>query len=143
MTTVHDVTAYILSKQGPISAMKLQKLVYYTQAWSLVWDERPLFNEKIEAWTNGPVIPVLYEKHRGIYTVSDWPLGDASHLDAAAIDTVDAVLAFYGGMNAQMLSDLTHREDPWVNSRKVLNDGERSNKEITHATMAEYYSSLQ
>ena len=33
---VHDVVKYILNQTGPIPAMKLQKLVYYCQAWSLV-----------------------------------------------------------------------------------------------------------
>jgi hypothetical protein len=44
--TVFEVAAYIISKLGTISAMKLQKLVYYCQAWALVWDEKPLFLEK-------------------------------------------------------------------------------------------------
>lgn len=49
MATVHDVAAYILAKHGPMTAMKLEKLVYYSQAWSLVWDDKPLFRSKIEA----------------------------------------------------------------------------------------------
>ena len=48
--TAIDVAAYILSKQGDMPAMKLQKLVYYSQAWSLVWDDKPLFRDRIEAW---------------------------------------------------------------------------------------------
>ena len=56
MMTVLDVAAYILERQGSMTTMKLQKLVYYCQAWSLVWDERPLFDESIEAWANGPVL---------------------------------------------------------------------------------------
>ena len=51
---VLDIAAYILCKQGAMTAMKLQKLVYYSQAWSLVWDDKPLFRERIEAWANGP-----------------------------------------------------------------------------------------
>jgi len=56
--TVIDVSRYILERMGEMTAMKLQKLCYYAQAWSLVWDERPLFDERIEAWANGPVCPV-------------------------------------------------------------------------------------
>ena len=55
-----DVAAYILRKQGTMPAMKLQKLVYYSQAWSLVWDDRPIFRDRIYAWANGPVIRNLY-----------------------------------------------------------------------------------
>ena len=65
MATVHDVAAYILEHHGPMTAMKLQKLVFtYSQAWSLVWDEQALFPERIEAWANGPVVPALYDQHR-------------------------------------------------------------------------------
>ena len=56
MAKVHDVAAYIISKMRGVDAMKLQKLLYYSQAWSLVWDSRPLFPSKIEAWANGPVV---------------------------------------------------------------------------------------
>jgi uncharacterized phage-associated protein len=57
MVSVDDVAAYILEQRGPMSAMKLQKLVYYSQAWSLVWEDRPLFREEIQAWASGPVVP--------------------------------------------------------------------------------------
>lgn len=55
---VNNVARYILERQeGRVSTMKLQKLVYYAQAWNLVWDEKPLFNSRIEAWANGPITP--------------------------------------------------------------------------------------
>jgi uncharacterized phage-associated protein len=60
-----DVADYILKHLGSMTAMKLEKLVYYSQVWSLVWTERELFRERIEAWANGPVIPSLYRLHRG------------------------------------------------------------------------------
>ena len=142
MASAHDVAAYILERCGAMSAMKLQKLVYYSQAWSLVWDDRPLFPERVEAWANGPVVRDLYEAHRGLFDLRDWPKGDPAALDAAARETVDAVLGYYAGRNAQWLSDLTHREDPWRLARAGLAEGERGNREISLASMMEYYSSL-
>lgn len=142
MTDVFDASAYILSKTGTITHMKLQKLVYYGQAWSLVWDERPLFPERIEAWANGPVCPDLYYAHQGEYTVSEEPKGDASKLSKDARETLDAVLKAYGKKTAHWLSELTHREKPWKDARKGLPDGMRSNRPISHAAMAEYYSDL-
>lgn len=142
MASVHDIVAYILKKHGPITAMKLQKLLYYSQAWSLVWDERPLFTAKIEAWANGPVVPKVYALHRGQFEVSKWSSGDASALSKSERETVDAVLEYYGGKSSQWLSDLTHAETPWRRARKGLRDGERGNAEITHAAMAEYYGGL-
>lgn len=52
MAKVNDVAAYILEHAGPLTAMKLQKLVYYSQAWQLVWEDKALFPERIEAMFN-------------------------------------------------------------------------------------------
>jgi uncharacterized phage-associated protein len=142
LASAHDVAAYILARQGRMTAMKLQKLVYYSQAWSVVWDERPLFPERIEAWANGPVVRELYDHHRGSFEVAEWPRGDAAKLTAEERTTVDSVLQFYGSRSAQWLSDLTHREQPWLAARRGLPDGERGNREITLSALEEYYGSL-
>ena len=141
MVTANDVAAYILER-GPVSAIKLHKLLYYAQAWSLVWDDRPLFNDRIEAWAHGPVVPSVYSRHRRSYTVSRIGCGDAGKLDKDGRETVDAVLEFYGDRSSADLSSLTHREDPWRNARAGLLPGEPSHNVITRSAMAEYYSSL-
>ena len=58
MANVFDTAKYILEQSGSMSTMKLQKLCYYSQAWSLVWDDSPLFDEDFQAWAN-------FSKHRG------------------------------------------------------------------------------
>ena len=55
--------------------MKLQKLVYYCQAWSLAWDDVPLFDEDFPAWANGPVCPELFDLHHGKSVIKDWDDG--------------------------------------------------------------------
>lgn len=143
--TVFDVATYILEKQPkkpPMTAWKLQKLVYYCQAWSLVWDEQPLFKEKILAWANGPVVKELYTQHKGMFHIEELKKGDSKHLSVNQKDTINHVLEGYGNKNAQWLSDLTHMEEPWIQARKGLQPGERGNAEIKLATMHEYYSSL-
>jgi uncharacterized phage-associated protein len=142
MANVLDVAQYILGKTGPISAWKLQKLVYYSQAWSLVWDQRPLFTTRIEAWANGPVSPDLYAYHRGQFIVAKISAGDRTKLNKDEIETVDAVLGYYGDKHPQWLSDLTHAEAPWKNARGNLAPGESCQREITHEAMAEYYEAL-
>lgn len=143
MSSVFDTANYILRKQGPMTAMKLEKLVYYSQAWSLVWDERPLFPERIEAWANGPVVPALFEAHRGKFKVSaDNIHGNPENLDKVSIETIDAVLHYYGDKSSQWLSELTHSERPWLDARCGLAPGERGSREITLASMHEYYESL-
>ncbi len=142
MVNVHDVAAYILEHRGSMSAMKLQKLVFYSQAWHLVWDDEPLFPEQIQAWANGPVAPALYAQHRGRFVVDRWALGKSTSLTDAQRETIDAVLDYYGEREAFWLSELTHREQPWLGARGGLSPGARSDREITQAAMAEYYGGL-
>jgi uncharacterized phage-associated protein len=143
MATVHDVAAYIVKKLGVLSCLKLQKLVYYAQAWSLAWDDRPIFRARIEAWANGPVVPELYRHHRGAFQVTDWPLGNPGNLNQDERETVNAVIKFYGERSPQWLSDLTHMEAPWIKARKGIGHGEFGNNEITLKSMADYYTSIR
>src|SRR5438093_305931 len=113
MGKVDDVAAAILKRTGPLDTWKLQKLVYYCQAWHLVWADAPLFQNKIEAWANGPVVRSLYRKHRGVYRVKEWPDGDPSSLDENELATIRGVVNFYGDKTGHWLSALTHQEDPW------------------------------
>ncbi|GAA2845580.1 hypothetical protein Acy02nite_47080 [Actinoplanes cyaneus] len=145
MAEVLDVAAYILDKAGPMSAMKLQKLCYYAQSWHMVWESRPLFDDRIEAWANGPVAPSLYRVHRGKFTVSSSDIpGDADELDSGEKESIDAVLEFYGTKGAHELSELTHRETPWVEARRSagLAPMEPGTAEISPASIAEYYDGL-
>ncbi len=142
MASVFDVSAYILDRQGPMTTWKLQKLVYYSQAWTLVWDDDVLFPEEIEAWANGPVVQELYHAHRGKYRVSCLPKGNADALTKDERETVDAVLGFYGDKSPQWLSDLTHMEDPWQSARRDVPDGVRGDAVIAKEDLAEYYGSL-
>ena len=122
--SVLDVAAFILGKQPkkePLTAWKLQKLVYYCQAWSLVWDEKP---------------------HKGLFYVKAMAKGRPDHLSPNQKDTIEHVLQAYGDKTAQWLSDLTHMEEPWIQARKGLRPGERGAAEIDLSTMIEYYSGV-
>lgn len=70
MANVFYTAKYVLEQTGEMSTMKLQKLCYYFQAWSLVWYDSPLFGEDFQAWANGPVCPELFYKTQGKYSVS-------------------------------------------------------------------------
>lgn len=147
MATVFDVAKYILGKLNadnalPVTTWKLQKLVYYSQAWSVVWDDAPLFSERIEAWANGPVCPALYKEHRGEFKIGGLGPGNSGVLTDAQRETIDEVYNYYGRKTPQYLSELTHSEKPWIEARGDLPPGERGSQEITLASMAEYYGSL-
>jgi uncharacterized phage-associated protein len=143
MASVHDVASYILHKQGSISTWKLQKLVYYSQAWNLAWNEgEPLFDAQIQAWPNGPVVPALYRLHRKKYSVSRWPEGSGARLTKAEKETIDSVLAGYGQLSGRQLVMLTHNEAPWKNAREGLDPTEPSTRKIKTEDMQSYYSWL-
>lgn len=143
--SVFDVANYILSKEGRCTSMKLHKLLYYCQAWSLVWDDVPLFPQSIEAWANGPVVRDLFALHRGKFELSplDITIGNPDHLSLEQKDTIDHVLAFYGNRTPQWLINQTHAERPWQISRRGLAQDERGHSEISLEDMRDYYSSLQ
>lgn len=142
MASVHDVAKYILRQQGEMDTWKLQKLVYYSQAWHLVWDERPLFVERIEAWANGPVSPDLFREHQGQFKVKTWPKGHISRLSPTERESIRVVLRHYGRRTGFTLRELTHRESPWKNARAGLLPGTASRREITRDAMSAYYGSL-
>jgi len=142
MASAHDVAKYILEDLGSISTWKLQKLVYYTQAWHLVWAEKPLFQDRIEAWANGPVVPTLYSQHRGHFSVSTWRKGDVDKLTTRERRTIDRVLKSYGSLTGQQLVWLTHNEPPWIDARGGLSATEPSHTQITTAAMADFYLAI-
>ena len=140
---VVDVAEYILAQAGPLTTWKLQKLCYYAQAWSLVWDDQPLFREQIEAWANGPVVPSLFRRHQGEFSVETVG-GNGATLSLDQRETVDVVLKTYGDVPAAMLIALTHRERPWRSTRDKANlsNRQRGNAVIPLDLMAEYYGGL-
>ena len=138
MPSALDAAQFILEQCGPMTTMKLQKLVYYGQVWSVVWDDDVLFRESIQAWDNGPVVRELWEATRGRFRVDAVPGGDSSRIGIPARATLAKVLEFYGKKDAQWLSDLTHMEAPWQEAR-----ARAQNAEISLECISEYYSSLE
>lgn len=145
MATVYDVAKYIMDTCGPMSAMKLQKLVYYSQAMSIVWDDVPLFEDEFEAWAKGPVCRALFNAHKGMFMLLDSSFLDPYHPDINNltkdnIETIDAVVGGLKDYAPYQLSEMTHKEDPWKKARLGVSAGEPCNNIITKESMAEYYA---
>jgi uncharacterized phage-associated protein len=123
MAHVFDVAKYILECQGRITTLKLQKLVYYAQVWSLADHGEPLFSDATKAWAQGPVVPALFQEHKGRVRVAAADIeGGGSGLSDEERARIDRVLAFYGAFPAAYLSKLTHHELPWKDAHAA---GER------------------
>ena len=130
MATVFDVAKYILDHYGAMSAMKLQKLVFYSQAMSLVWDDVPLFEDDFEAWAKGPVCRKLFDAHKGKFMLNDSEFltqyqPDTVHLTAEQKETIDVVVGSLIGYPPYVLSDMAHNEKPWLDARGDLPKGAR------------------
>ncbi len=143
MAKVKDVAAYVLQAAGPMTAMKMQKLVYYSQAWHLVFDGVPLYESRVEAWANGPVVRDLYRLHRGQYFLTPSSIGgNPDALTQTERATIDAVLHAYGHLDATQLSVMSHSEAPWISARQGLAAGQRGSVEISTASMLEYFEAM-
>jgi len=152
MFTSNHISDWILSTVDleagdTISPLKLQKLLYYCQAWHYTIFEQPLFDERIEAWTHGPVIPSQFARFASTTRHSQIDIGamdfDETEIEKDSLDLLKEVMSIYGEHSAGYLEDLTHQEQPWVLARVGVAAHERSNAEITLESMKEYYSSLK
>lgn len=150
MNSVFDVAEYILESLAPrgskdyITAWKLQKLVYYSQAWSLVWDEKALFPEEFQAWIDGPVCHDLFKKHRGKVRLKQGDIKKKPQPieNQDAVETIDVVLDEYGKRSGMALRALSHTEEPWINAREGCRPDQRCDTIITKESMADYYAKL-
>jgi uncharacterized phage-associated protein len=138
MANVDDVAAALLQEGGKMDTYKLQKLLYYSQAWHLAITGRPLFDEPIEAWRQGPVVRKVFLGHRGKLKVSEWQ-GRAHALDENESAIVGLVRRHYGDLDGEQLSTLTHSEAPWLEARGDLPETVSSNAEVKQETMARFY----
>ena len=51
---------YILKHYGPMSHLKLQKLIFYCDAYCLAYFDKELVTDQFEAWVHGPVSRKVY-----------------------------------------------------------------------------------
>lgn len=136
MASAEDVARYIINRSDWMDNLKLQKLMYYAQAVHLVLnDKKPLFDEKIEAWLYGPVVPEIYREYKafGIDNIPKTRIDDL-FLYVNEIDSIDTALDFYGKFSGPDLINRTHREKPWIDAYE---NGQ--NTEITKEAIYDYF----
>ncbi len=104
-------------EKDPLTNLRLQKLLYYAQAWSLVLRESELFPEEIQAWRWGPVVPAVYNNlpdGQGANQLPPAMFVDAPDLPPEDAELVRSVWEAYNQYSALQLSRMTHKETPWV-----------------------------
>lgn len=143
-----DLADYVLECCGKMSHIKLQKLLYYVEAWHLVFFDSSLVKEKFKAWVHGPVCVSVWRKFKdqGLYGTlkpksSKVTKQVKSVLTPDQIALVKEVLEEYGDKPAHHLEALTHSEEPWKEAREGFLPHEKSTVAIKPETMKRYYSS--
>lgn len=148
---LHAVCDYIIRRvrtaETSLNLLKLQKLMYYVQAWSLAFYGTPLFVGRFQAWVHGPVNRELYDRFAATkYLYSDIEISDCrpdfsdEQLTSDARMHIDSVLDSYAGFTGDQLEQMTHQEKPWVDARKGFQPYERCERLIAEETMQSYYS---
>lgn len=119
-----------------ISNLKLQKLVYYAQGFHLAMFDSPLFENDIEAWMHGPVVPELYHQFK---ECGRNPIPAPLDLDIPAIfnpeqiDLIAEVQETFGQFSAWQLRNMTHEEKPWMDHK------DKTERKIPKEEMREYF----
>ncbi len=97
--TIFDVAFHITKKLKNCTPMKLQKLCYYAQSWSLAWDDAPLFDQDFEAWVHGPVNPELFNALKGLFEITPEilePKISGYKFNRTQLETINQIIKDYG-----------------------------------------------
>ena len=129
--------------QKQFTPLQILKLVYITHGWSLHFFERPMLNERAQAWLYGPVVPTLYHavKEYRARPISALIGGDYDPQALTDDDKqlISAVFNGYGHFSGTQLSNMTHAADtPW--SRVWTTQGQ--NAVIPDDMIAQHYALL-
>lgn len=143
---------FLAIPNNDITLLKLLKLCYIAQGFSLAILDRPIFDDDIEAWKYGPVVPALYHefKHFGSkkidkksqYSYLNDSFDFISETPTLTNDDdkkiIQIVWNLYGVYSGGELVDMTHRRGtPWD-----LIYIPNSNKIIPQKLIKEYYDIL-
>jgi uncharacterized phage-associated protein len=147
---IHYICDYIISSCAEIDVyldlLKLQKLLYYCQAWNLAYCRERLFEGEFQAWIHGPVSREIYDRFitRGMYsqitTADIRTFCEEESITSEDASLISAVLHTYGQYTGDQLEYLTHSEDPWINARGECLAFQRCENIISDRDMQNYYS---
>jgi len=150
MTTAAQVADYLILKSPktlkdgyPVTNKRLQKLLYYIQAWHLAIEKEPIFSDKIEAWIHGPAIREIYETYKSFVANPIEKKVDPKITEKIGEDNIkfiDRILNAYSKYDTATLEFMTHEEEPWQIARKGLEVNQSSSNEITQESMKNYYT---
>ncbi len=120
-----------------LTNLKLQKLLYFGQAVSLSLRKVPLFEDKIEAWKFGPVVPAVYDFLKVFGNKPVTITANTEEIDAETAGLLEDVWSVYGKFSAHELVNISHSHLPW---KEIFLSGSENSGEITQERIKEYYT---
>ncbi|MFS1518513.1 Panacea domain-containing protein [Bacillus sp. SCS-151] len=146
MAMVLDVAMYFISRSTPFSResvtnLKLQKLLYYAQGFHLAIHGRVLFDDEIEAWVHGPVIPCVYHefKHHSYHDIDEKFHKEDYILTPNETLLLEDVWEIFKLHSGKDLEKMTHDEEPWIEARRGLSEYSYSDNQIDQDTLRDYF----
>lgn len=149
--SVNDVADYVImslngDERFTLINLKLQKLIYYIQAWCLGINKERFMDARFEAWVHGPVCRELYDRFKdtkSLYaTIGLEDVKNKNAKDCIAPDDIvfiDYILENYARFSGSQLEAMTHNEKPWINARGNVAPMEKCDGVITDESMLTYY----
>jgi uncharacterized phage-associated protein len=149
---IDDVCDYVIyrlnaeNEDNTLNSLKLQKLLYYIQAWHFAFFNKPIIKEDFQAWVHGPVNRAIYDRFKDrmlFFPITTSDIKKASidqYISEADKEHIDAVLEAYAQFSGVDLERMTHQEKPWMEARKGYASNERCETSISTTTMGAYYS---
>ena len=138
-----DYLLFMSREEGEVlTNLKLQKLLYYSQAWHLALYDTPIFDEDFQAWVHGPVLRSQYNRFREYRWQPIMAEIEKPEIPRKIKDHLDEILAVFGVETAIALESMTHQERPWAEARGDIPDHVQSQNIISKDSMREYYKSL-
>ena len=154
MISVHQACDYIITRvcEGDalpsLNVLKLQKLLYYSQAWHLAFYGTRLFDENFQAWVHGPVSPEIFHRlkttkmlYSSVGRADRQPDFDPEAIPEETRRHIDSILEIYAGFTDTQLESLTHFEEPWTSARAGIPPSQPSARGISDDVMRDYYRS--
>ena len=128
---------------GILTNLKLQKLLYYTQAWHLVIHSKPLFSEDFHAWIHGPALPSQYQRFKKFECQPILEGLSISHsIEEGVVNHLVEIVNVFGIETASALELMTHNEQPWIAARNEISEYQASSAIISKESMLSFYKSL-
>lgn len=147
MDDIFDVAEFVIEhstkEDKELSTMRLHKLLYYCQAWHIVFEGEEMFSDPFHAWASGPIVPTIMDRHKGVFSVfSGFFEGCAQRVSYKSQTTIKAVLQAYGSLSGIQLCTVSVGESPWQKARSKSGaiPGYATDTVISIEDMEKFYS---